>query len=161
MPYASNNKISTTPIDGGIEITDAQYRELLSAQISGRKFIIRDGNPVILSNNKRTVYSTTDGKKKEIAENDDTPEGYANAARPSEYHEWDGSQWVEDTAAKQAAEDSKRVEEIDARLKEIDAESVRPLRAINSGTDTQFDRDKLAALDSEADSLRTERVSLV
>jgi len=57
--------------------------------------------------------------------------------------------------------DAQRIGEIDARLKEIDVESVRPLRAINAGTDTQFDRDKLADLDAEAETLRTERAGLV
>ena len=56
--------------------------------------------------------------------------------------------------------DSQRIGEIGERLKEIDVESVRPLRAINAGTDTQFDRDKLADLDAEAETLRTERARL-
>ena len=56
---------------------------------------------------------------------------------------------------------AQRIGEIGARLKEIDVESVRPLRAISAGTDTQFDRDKLADLDAEAEALRTERAGLV
>lgn len=56
---------------------------------------------------------------------------------------------------------NERVAEIDARLKEIDIESVRPLRAISNGNQTQFDIDKLAALDTEAATLRAERLTLV
>ena len=41
-----------------------------------------------------------------------------------------------------------------ARLKEIDADSVRPLRAIANGEATKEDRAKLAALDAEAAKLR-------
>lgn len=51
--------------------------------------------------------------------------------------------------------------EIDARLKEIDFESVRPLRAISNGTQVQADIDKLSNLDTEAESLRTERATLI
>lgn len=53
-----------------------------------------------------------------------------------------------------------RIAEIDARFKAIDLESLRPLRAIASGTETQADRDKLAGLDAEAEQLRAERATL-
>ena len=43
---------------------------------------------------------------------------------------------------------------------EIDAASVRPLRAIANGDATQDDREKLAALDAEAASLRAELAGL-
>jgi len=62
------------------------------------------------------------------------------------------------TSAEIAAD---RVSEIDFRLREIDRESLRPLRAISNGTATQIDTDKLAALDTEAEELRAERSSLV
>jgi hypothetical protein len=50
--------------------------------------------------------------------------------------------------------------EILARLAEIDAASVRPLRAIAQGDTVQADHDRLAALDAEAASLRTELAGL-
>lgn len=53
-----------------------------------------------------------------------------------------------------------RIDEIKLRLAQIDIDSVRPLRAIASGTDTQFDRDKLAALGAEVAALRYELASL-
>ena len=56
-----------------------------------------------------------------------------------------------DLAAKQA-----RISEIKAELQRLDLVSVRPLRAINAGTDTQQDRDKLTELDAEAETLRQE-----
>lgn len=40
------------------------------------------------------------------------------------------------------------------RLMEIDRESIRPLRAINAGNGTDYDRQKLARLDAEAATLR-------
>ncbi len=48
------------------------------------------------------------------------------------------------------------VERIKARLREIDSESSRPLRAIAAGSATVEDTAKLAALDAEAVALRTE-----
>lgn len=47
-----------------------------------------------------------------------------------------------------------------ARLGEIDAASVRPLRTIARGEGTDDDRERLAALDSEAADLRRELVTL-
>jgi hypothetical protein len=47
-----------------------------------------------------------------------------------------------------------------ARLAEIDAASVRPLRAIAQEEATQADHDKLAALDGEAAELRAELAEL-
>jgi hypothetical protein len=63
-----------------------------------------------------------------------------------------------DTPPEPSAEDLKeqRKAQIMARLSEIDLASVRPLRAIAHGLGTQADHDKLAALDGEAASLRTE-----
>ena len=51
---------------------------------------------------------------------------------------------------------SKRPAEISARLAQIDAESVRPLRAKVAGNATAPDDAKLSALDAEAAALRVE-----
>lgn len=56
---------------------------------------------------------------------------------------------------------TKRMSDIDARLLALDLEAIRPLRAIEAGAATQYDRDKLAALDAEADTLRSERAGLL
>lgn len=53
-----------------------------------------------------------------------------------------------------------RSKTIDARLAAIDVEAIRPLRAIVIGAGTQFDTDKLAALEVEAATLRAERAAL-
>jgi hypothetical protein len=51
---------------------------------------------------------------------------------------------------------SKRPAEITARLIQIDAESVRPMRAKLAGTASAQDTSRLAALDAEASALRIE-----
>jgi len=56
--------------------------------------------------------------------------------------------------------DEARKGEINARLKAIDEESIRPLRAVASGTGVAFDTDKLKALDAERAQLVTELVAL-
>jgi hypothetical protein len=61
----------------------------------------------------------------------------------------------------QAAATQKRLDEIAARLVEIDLASVRPLRAIAQGSATAFDHEKLAALEKEAADLREERAALL
>jgi hypothetical protein len=50
-----------------------------------------------------------------------------------------------------------RLQEIDNRLNQIDYESIRPLRAKLSGNHTEYDDDKLTALEAEATNLRKER----
>ncbi|KAF0225917.1 MAG: hypothetical protein FD176_72 [Rhodospirillaceae bacterium] len=49
---------------------------------------------------------------------------------------------------------------IDSRLTAIDVEAIRPLRAMAAGTASQFDTDKLAALEAEAMALRGQRAAL-
>lgn len=55
---------------------------------------------------------------------------------------------------------AQRRAEIMSRLTSIDAESVRPLRAIASGENTEADHNKLAVLDKEAEALRDELATL-
>lgn len=43
MPYAANNTISTDPISGGIEITDAQYAQALTEILAGKLVSIDSG----------------------------------------------------------------------------------------------------------------------
>jgi hypothetical protein len=67
---------------------------------------------------------------------------------------------LEPPAKTQADLDAERRAEIISRLSAIDTESVRPLRAVADGTATDFDRQKLAALEAEAAELRTELTAL-
>ena len=53
-----------------------------------------------------------------------------------------------------------RISDIKSELQRLDLESVRPLRAINAGTDTAEDRDKLTELDAEAEVLRQKLAAL-
>lgn len=73
---------------------------------------------------------------------------------------------IADLAADRAAHAASRgsadaLAVIDRRLAAIDVEAIRPLRAIAIGAGTQFDTDKLAALEAEAAALRAERAGLV
>ena len=54
-----------------------------------------------------------------------------------------------------------RIDEIKARLAQIDLDTMRPLRAVLVGAATQFDHDKLAALENEANALRQEMKELL
>jgi hypothetical protein len=54
-----------------------------------------------------------------------------------------------------------RLAEIRARLLEVDAASIRAMRAINRGRAVQADEDRLAALDAEADELRAEQLAIL
>lgn len=103
MPYAASGKISQLPIDGGVEISEEQYQQLL-AVLTGQDpdheaFRVANDEVMLLSRKRRTVYGTADGSKKEIHDNEPAPEGYTDEERPSRWHEWNGSEWVEDAAA--------------------------------------------------------------
>jgi hypothetical protein len=54
-----------------------------------------------------------------------------------------------------------RRSEILSRLSAIDSDSARPLRAIATGSSTEYDTEKLATLDAEAATLRAELSTLV
>ena len=43
MPYAANDKLSTSPIEGGIEITAEQYSQAISAVLEGKRVSIEGG----------------------------------------------------------------------------------------------------------------------
>ena len=43
MPYAANNKLSTSPIEGGIEITQAEYADAVQGVLDGKRVSIEGG----------------------------------------------------------------------------------------------------------------------
>lgn len=47
MPYATNDQISQSPIEGGIEITQEQYQEALAGMQAGKVVTIEGGFAVI------------------------------------------------------------------------------------------------------------------
>lgn len=63
---------------------------------------------------------------------------------------------VESAEEKQARENRLRVAEIKRRLRVIDNERIRPIAAIVSNKSTEYDSEKLANLENEAEALRME-----
>ena len=94
--------------------------------------------------NHKDETGYVDGKPHTIKEYGPRPDGWSTTP-------------PEKTQAEKDAE--RRVAVLD-RLRVIDADSVRPLRAIAQGDATQGDKDKLAALDAEAAELRAELATL-
>lgn len=43
MPYAANNQISQSPIEGGIQITEQQYQAALNAMQEGKTVLVDSG----------------------------------------------------------------------------------------------------------------------
>ena len=107
MFYASDNKISKSPIKGGIKINENQYKHLLEIMQKGREFVIRDSSPYILSLKKRKIYRIEDNREEEIPEDAFTPEGYSDISRPSEHHYWQDGQWIRDDESYLKAESNK------------------------------------------------------
>lgn len=67
---------------------------------------------------------------------------------------------VESEKDKQARLARLRAAKIKRELKAIDDQRIRPLAAIATGTATDYDRSKLAELETRAQGLRTELTSL-
>ena len=67
---------------------------------------------------------------------------------------------VETAEEKQARENRLRAAEIKRRLKSIDTERIRPLAAIATNKATEYDTQKLNALEIEAEALRAELAGL-
>ncbi len=132
MPYAAEGQISKRPIDEGVEISDEKYDEARSHALSGGLIKAHNG----------TVVLTIKPEKKE---------GHKEPV-------WQDGDWYHEPEPEetQTEKDAERISEIKSELQRLDLESVRPLRAINVGTDTAEDRDRLAELDAEAESLRKE-----
>jgi len=75
------------------------------------------------------------------------------------------SDWYKTAAEVQAEKAVRELEEsrkvIQTRLNKIDQESARPFRAILAGKETEFDHQKLAALEAEAEKLRAQLKELI
>lgn len=159
MPYATDNKISKKPIEGGIEITEEEYKDAMQEQMRGKAIAVRDEELRILSREKKTVWSVEDKSTKDIPENEDIPDGYTDE-EPGEHDYWDGNRWVEDTEEKKNQDRIGRIEEIDERFEEIDNDSMRAVRSKMLGKDTSDDHTRLRELNEEAEDLREERREL-
>ncbi|MCH5207528.1 MAG: hypothetical protein J1F04_01480 [Oscillospiraceae bacterium] len=82
-------------------------------------------------------------------------------------YKWDGERVIQRTEEEIASERAailnspeRRASEIKQQLTELDNQAIRPLRAILAGTPTDDDKDKLAAIETQAVKLRDELTKL-
>lgn len=162
MPYAAEGKISKRKIEGGIEISDKEYREALQAQIEGRRVVVRNDKLRILSRETRTVYSTKNKSRREIPENDDTPDSYTEQ-EPGRFDKWDSEkeEWIKDEEAEAHA----RIRKIDDDLRALDQRyGDRALREdlLDRGAfKSDKARQRVQRAEDRAADLRKERSDLV
>jgi len=95
MPYLTDCRISTLPLEGGIQITDEQYQEAMSALAAGRRVCPRGGEMLVYSGEQRTVYRKATGRAVKIAQEDETPDDCTDDA-PGEYQVWGAGGWEDD-----------------------------------------------------------------
>lgn len=79
---------------GCIETAPPEIPEHHTARWTGEEWEILEDH------RGQTAYRTSDGGKTDIEEVGALPEGLTLIPRPSEYHKWDGSDWVLTPAAK-------------------------------------------------------------
>ena len=116
MPFAAENTVSQDPIEGGIKISDAQYKKALAAQIGGQSITIQSGSLIILSSTLKIVYSTIDNTELEIPENASLPLNYSDI-EPGEFDEYISGAWVINLDLQK---DSKREELKSVRSRALD-----------------------------------------
>lgn len=85
-----------------------------------------------------------------------------SAVRPWEPVEDENGNLIDitETPLSQVEIDQQRIDEIKQQLTELDAQAVRPLRAIAAGTATDADTDKLREIEAKAAGLRAELAAL-
>ena len=91
--YAKEDFISTSPIEGGIEITEAQYKAAFQHKLDGGETAVRAEGLRLLSNNMITIWNESRETQK-IPDNEDVPEGWTTAA-PKRFDELVDGVWVE------------------------------------------------------------------
>jgi hypothetical protein len=103
MPYASENTLSQDPIADGIEISQAQYKEALTAKLNGQSIAVNNGSLLILSSTMKSVYLIGDKSEVKIPENTPAQAGYSDI-KPEEFNEWIDGAWVVDVALKKESQ---------------------------------------------------------
>jgi hypothetical protein len=97
MPYAAENALSQNPIANGIEISQAQYKEALTAKLNGQSITIASGSLLIFSSTMKSVYLIGDKSEVRIPENTPAQAGYSDI-KPGEFDEWLVGAWAVDVA---------------------------------------------------------------
>jgi hypothetical protein len=105
MPYAAENALSQNPISDGIEISQAQYKEALTAKLNGQSITIFSGSLLILSGTMKSVYLIGDKSEVRIPENTPSQAGYSDI-KPGEFDEWIDGAWVVDVALQKESQRS-------------------------------------------------------
>jgi hypothetical protein len=93
MPYAAENTLSQGLIAGGIEISQAQYKEALTAILNGQSITVASGSLLILSSTMKSVYLIGDKSEIRIPENTPAQAGYSDI-KPNEFDEWIDGAWA-------------------------------------------------------------------
>lgn len=95
MPYAANDKISKSPIEGGIEITDKQYKQAINGMRSG--LIVRiENNAMKLVDppKERNTYWMPPAKQHKTQPGEDPPAEAVTVPPPDDFHIIEDGQWV-------------------------------------------------------------------
>ncbi len=153
MPFATNNKISTTEFPGAIEITDEEYKEALLALVNGQKVTLQKNKLFILSIEMRTVYSKEDKSILEIHQNEDIPSGYTDLVPLSTDHEWVNNSWVITPEKQTEIQRREIIENIE------NLESQQTARRIREAT-LEIDGGWLDDLESQISALRNQLSNL-
>lgn len=99
MPYATTGRVSSSPIEGGVEISEKQYQDAIQAICEGKRVVVSKGTLCLFSSEKRKVYSTENKQSIEVFKDEPTPQGYTEKEPPSDTHVWYRGEWVKELQA--------------------------------------------------------------
>lgn len=95
MPYAANDKISKSRIEGGIEITDKQYKQALNGMYYGLLARIEnDVMKLVDPPKERGTYWLPPAKQYKTQPGEEPPADAVTVPPPDDFHIIEDGQWV-------------------------------------------------------------------
>ncbi|ELJ8641972.1 phage tail protein [Vibrio cholerae] len=92
---------SSTPIDGVMEISSEDYKNIIAAKLDGRKTYIKEGALIVCSGVQKSIWNCTDARVIQIDTNEPVPVGWTDLEPQTKFDNWDQStnSWVTDKQA--------------------------------------------------------------
>ncbi|NJB67207.1 hypothetical protein GGQ74_000847 [Desulfobaculum xiamenense] len=160
--YLGQGEADESPLEPGVYLIPAHATEAAPPVCAEDEIARWSGEAwTVVPDLRGAAYWTSPRERHEITDIGDTiPEGATIAPPPSEYHAWDGMQWVEDAEARGAQLAATIRAERDRRMREVyDPAAMQLLRhrraVVASGGDTTDIDAQLTAWDVYASALET------
>jgi len=156
--YAGSSEARPNPLEEGKFLLPRNSTELQPLAAGENEIPVWDGEGWTIYPDFRgqAGYKIDSGEKVIITAVGPWPEDLAREPRLGSEYRWDGSAWIIDPDKKKDLERQRLLSELSG----LDFKSIRPLRAIDNGSDSPEDHQYLMKLESQAAELRAELAAL-